>query len=262
MLPLTVLKIGGNVIDNPAALTRFLTTFANVPGDKLLVHGGGKIATQIAEKLNVPTTMVEGRRITDKAMLDVVTMVYGGLVNKQIVAQLQTIGCNAIGLTGADAGIVRATKRPVTTIDYGYVGDIESVDSGRIQAFTSQGLVPILAPLTYDSDLGTLLNTNADTLAQAVAVDMIHHRAVTLVYCFEKRGVLADPDDDDSVISHLTPALYARHKADGSINKGMIPKLDNAFAALQAGVSRVIICHADEVEAAVRGEGGTVLNVK
>jgi acetylglutamate kinase len=259
LLPLTILKIGGNVIDNPAALTRFLATFANVPGDKLLVHGGGKIATQVAEKLNVPTTMVEGRRITDKAMLDVVTMVYGGLVNKQIVAQLQPLGCNAIGLTGADAGIVRATKRPVAAIDYGYAGDITEVDSGRIQAFTSQGLTPVLAPLTFDTTLGTLLNTNADTLAQAVAVDMVHRRTVTLVYCFEKRGVLANPDDDDSVISQLTPALYAQHKAAGSINKGMIPKLDNAFSALQAGISRVIICHADEVEVALRGEAGTVV---
>lgn len=258
MQPLIVLKIGGNVIDDAAALTRFLTTFANLPGDKLLVHGGGKIATQIAEKLGVQTTMVEGRRITDKSMLNVVTMVYGGLVNKQIVGQLQTLGLNAIGLTGADAGVVKAQKRPVKDIDYGYVGDITEVDSGRIQALTNQGLAPVFAPLTLD-ETGTLLNTNADTLAQAIAVDMTHHRAVTLIYCFEKKGVLTNPNDDNNVIAQLTPDLYAQHKADGSIGQGMIPKLDNAFAALKAGVSRVIICHADEVGAALQGTAGTVV---
>lgn len=255
----TVVKIGGNIIDDPAALDRFLTAFSNLPGDKVLVHGGGKIATQLAEKLNVPTTMVEGRRITDKAMLDVVTMVYGGLVNKQLVAHLQKLGTNAIGLTGADGGLVRAQKRPVAAIDYGFVGDIQEVDSGRLQAFTGQGLVPVFAPLTYDPAGGTLLNTNADTMAQALAVDLTHHNEVTLVYCFEKKGVLANPDDDNSVISLLTPALYAEHKAAGTINKGMIPKLDNAFAALNAGVKRVIICHASEVEKASAGQAGTTV---
>ena len=259
MNPITVLKIGGNVIDNSAALTRFLTRFAGLAGPKLLVHGGGKIATQVAAQLGVETTMVEGRRITDQPMLDVVTMVYGGLVNKQIVAQLQHLGTNAIGLTGADAGLVRARKRPVGSIDYGYVGDIEAVDSGRLQAFANQGLVPVFAPLTMDSAAGTLLNTNADTLAQALAVDLTGHNAVTLVYCFEKRGVLANPTNDDSVIARLTPALYAEHKAAGRINAGMIPKLDNAFAALNAGVKQVIICHADEVDRAINGAAGTVI---
>lgn len=256
----TVFKIGGNVIDSPAALTRFLTAFSSLRGDKVLVHGGGKIATQIAGQLNVPTTMVEGRRITDKPMLDVVTMVYGGLVNKQIVAQLQVLGVNAIGLTGADAGLVKAQKRPVATIDYGFVGDIQEVDSGRLQSFTNQGLVPVLAPLSFDPSLGTLLNTNADTMAQALAVDLIRHNEVTLVYCFEKKGVLSNPDDDDSVINQLTPTVYAEHKAAGSINKGMIPKLDNAFAALDAGVKRVIICHADDIAAALDGQAGTVIS--
>jgi len=260
MNQITVLKIGGNIVDSPAALTRFLTAFSNLTSGKVLIHGGGKIATQIAEKLNVPTTMVEGRRITDKPMLDVVTMVYGGLVNKQIVAQLQSLGVNAIGLTGADAGLVRATKRPVGAIDYGFVGDIQEVDSGRLQSFTSQGLVPVFAPLTFDpTEPGTLLNTNADTMAQALAVDLSGHNQVTLVYCFEKRGVLANPDDDDSVIGQLTAAVYAEHKAAGSINKGMIPKLDNAFSALAAGVKRVIICHADEISAALAGEAGTTV---
>lgn len=261
MNPLTVLKIGGNVIDNPAALTRFLTTFSTLTGDKLLVHGGGKIATQIAEKLGVQTTMVDGRRITDKPMLDVVTMVYGGLVNKQIVGQLQTLGTNAIGLTGADAGVVKANKRPVKDIDYGYVGDIAEVDSGRLLSFANESLVPVLAPLTVDAS-GTLLNTNADTLAQAVAVDLVHKRDVTLVYCFEKKGVLANPEDDNSVIPQLTPDVYAQHKAAGSINKGMIPKLDNAFAALGAGVTRVIICHADELAAALTGTAGTSISIQ
>jgi acetylglutamate kinase len=186
--------------------------------------------------------------------------VYGGLVNKQIVAQLQSLGTNAIGLTGADAGLVKAKKRPVAQIDYGFVGDIEEVDSGRLQAFTEQGLVPVFAPLTFEATAGTLLNTNADTLAQALAVDLTAHNNVTLVYCFEKKGVLSNPDDDNSVISQLTPAVYAEHKAAGSINKGMIPKLDNAFAALKAGVSRVIICHADQVAEAIAGSAGTVIN--
>ena len=258
MNQLTVVKIGGNVIDNPDALKRFLTTFATLPGDKILVHGGGKIATQIAEKLGVQTTMVDGRRITDRPMLDVVTMVYGGLVNKQIVAQLQALDVNAIGLTGADASTILARKRPVKEIDYGFAGDIVEVDSGQIRFFLRQSLTPVYAPLTYD-DEGTILNTNADTMASAIAVDMSHHDAVTLVYCFEKKGVLANPDDDNSVIPELTPTLYAEHKTAGTINKGMIPKLDNAFGALEKEVSRVIICHADELAQAVQQSAGTVL---
>jgi acetylglutamate kinase len=255
---LTVIKIGGNVIDNPDALTRFLTAFASLSGPRLLVHGGGKVATQVAEKLGVPTTMIDGRRITDQAMLDVVTMVYGGLVNKQIVTKLQALEINAIGLTGADAGTVRAHKRPVKEIDYGMVGDIDEVNSGQIQFFLRQELTPVFAPITYGA-AGDLFNTNADTMASAIAVDMVRHNEVTLVYCFEKKGVLANPDDDNSVIATLTPDVYAEHKAAGTINKGMIPKLDNAFAAIRNGVSRVIICHADELVAAVAQGAGTTL---
>lgn len=255
---LTIIKIGGNVIDNPDALKRFLTAFAALDGDKLLIHGGGKVATQVAEKLGVQTTMVEGRRITDRPMLDVVTMVYGGLVNKQIVAQLQALSVNAIGLTGADASTVLARKRPVKDIDYGFVGDIVEVDSGQIQFFLRQSLVPVYAPLTYDEE-GNMLNTNADTMASAIAVDMVNHDTVTLVYCFEKKGVLSDPNDDNSVIPELTPDAYATYKEAGAINKGMIPKLDNAFRALDKGVSRVIICHADELAQAVGQGAGTVL---
>ena len=258
MSQLTIVKIGGNVIDNPDALTRFLITFASLPGDKILIHGGGKIATQIAEKLGVQTVMVEGRRVTDQPMLDVVTMVYGGLVNKQIVARLQALGVNAIGLTGADASTILARKRPVGTIDYGFAGDIVEVDSGQIRFFLRQSLTPVYAPLTYDQT-GTILNTNADTMASAIAVDMSHHDTVTLVYCFEKKGVLANPEDDNSVISELSPVLYAEYKTAGTINKGMIPKLDNAFSALEKGVSRVIICHADELAQAVQQGAGTVL---
>lgn len=260
MNKLTVIKIGGNVIDNPDALNRFLTAFAKLSGDTILIHGGGKIATQVAEKLGVQTTMVDGRRITDKPMLDVVTMVYGGLVNKQIVAKLQALGTNAIGLTGADASIVLAQKRPVKDIDYGFVGDIVEVDSGQIEFFLRQELTPVFAPLTYDQQ-GSLLNTNADTMASAIAVDMAHRNEVTLVYCFEKKGVLANPDDDNSVISELTPSLYAEHKEAGTINKGMIPKLDNAFNALGNGVAKVIICHADEIAAALQQGTGTTLRL-
>ncbi|WP_266367393.1 acetylglutamate kinase [Tellurirhabdus rosea] len=258
MNSLTVIKIGGNVIDNPEALSRFLTAFASLPDDKILIHGGGKIATQVAAKLGVETKMVDGRRITDGAMLDVVTMVYGGLVNKQIVAQLQARHTNAIGLTGADAGIVRSVKRPVKDIDYGFVGDVEEVNAGQLQYFLRQNLTPVFAPLTFDRS-GSMLNTNADTMASAIAVDLVGHNDVTLVYCFEKKGVLSNPDDDNSVIPELTPSRYAEYKASGAINKGMIPKLDNAFAALEKGVKRVIICHADEVAAAVGQGAGTVL---
>lgn len=260
MNKLTIVKIGGNVIDNPDALGRFLTAFASIAGSKLLVHGGGKIATQIAEKLGIETTMIDGRRITDQPMLDVVTMVYGGLVNKQIVARLQALAINAIGMTGADAGTVLAHKRPVNEIDYGMVGDIDAVDSGQIQSFLRQTLTPVFAPITYGK-AGELFNTNADTMASAIAVGMAVHNEVTLVYCFEKKGVLSDPTNDDSVITTLTPDRYAEHKAAGTINKGMIPKLDNAFTAIKNGVSRVIICHADEVAAAVMQGAGTTLTV-
>ena len=255
---LTVVKIGGNVIDDPTALKRFLTAFAGLPGAKLLIHGGGKIATQIAEKLGIQTTMVEGRLITDQPMLDVGTMVYGGLVNKQIVAKLQALDINAIGLTGADASTVLAKKRPVNDIDYGMVGDIKEVDSGQIQFFLQQDLTPVFAPITYNT-MGELLNTNADTMASAIAVDMVRHNSVTLIYCFEKKGVLTDPNDDASVIKILTPGQYADYKAAGTINKGMIPKLDNAFKALADGVDCVIICHADDVTQAVNQGAGTTL---
>jgi acetylglutamate kinase len=262
MEKLLVIKIGGNVIDKPEALQSFLQAFSDLPQHKILIHGGGKIATQIAEKLGIETLMVEGRRITDQAMLDVVTMVYGGLVNKKIVAQLQGIGTNAIGLTGADAGVIRARKRPVKDIDYGFVGDVERVSSTQFTTFLNNGLVPIVAPLTFEPASGNMLNTNADTMAASVAVALSANFEVNLVYCFEKKGVLSNPDDDDDVISQLNPTSYSHYKALGVINKGMIPKLDNAFAALQNGVNSVTICHADQVHNAVsEGTAGTQLMI-
>ena len=251
MVKLLVIKIGGNVIDKPEALSRFLHTFSALPYPKILIHGGGKIATQVAEKLNIETVMVDGRRITDQAMLDVVTMVYGGLVNKNIVAKLQQIGCNALGLTGADAGIIQAQKRPVKQIDYGYVGDIELVSSNNLQIFLGNNFVPIIAPLSFDKENGTLLNTNADTMASAVAVALAKIFEVNLIYCFEKKGVLSDQENDESVIAEINVEAYEKYKAEGVINKGMIPKLDNAFAALHDGVETVIICHAEELENAI-----------
>ncbi|WP_373515702.1 acetylglutamate kinase [Persicitalea sp.] len=259
-MKLTLVKIGGNVIDNPDACAAFLQAFAQLEGQKILVHGGGKIATQTAAQLGIETKMVEGRRRTDRPMLDVVTMVYGGLVNKNLVAQLQANSCNAIGLTGADGGIIRSVKRPVKTIDYGFVGDIEQVNAGQIDALLQSGLVPVIAPLTYSAE-GLLLNTNADTMASATAVAMAQKHKMNLIYCFEKKGVLSDPDDDDAVISKLNPASYADYKEKGIINKGMIPKLDNAFAALQSGVRRVTICHAEDLLDAVEEKAGTVLEI-
>lgn len=257
---LSIIKIGGNIIDHPEELKNFLGNFSKLGGHKILVHGGGKVATQMASRLGVSTQMVEGRRITDLPMLEVVTMVYGGLVNKNIVASLQAIGVNALGLTGADGGIIRAEKRPVKTIDYGYVGDIKAVNSDILAGFLAQSLVPVIAPLSYSME-GSLLNTNADTIASVIAVALAGKYKVSLVYCFEKDGVLSNPEDDSSVIPQLTPLEYESYKETGAINKGMIPKLDNAFDALRSGVDRVVICHAREVLSAVKGDKGTQIRL-
>jgi acetylglutamate kinase len=257
---LTIIKIGGNVIDDTAARQQFLSDFAQLPGGKILVHGGGKIATQVAEKLGVPTVMIDGRRVTDQPMLDVVTMVYGGLVNKQLVAALQALGCNALGLTGADGGVIRARKRTGWAQDYGFVGDVETVNADLLETLLRQGLTPVLAPLSFDPALASVLNTNADTQAQAVAVALARNFAVNLVYCFEKRGVLADPTDDNSVVESLSPTEFETMKTSGAVSKGMIPKLENAFLALGVGVSRVTICHAADLRRAVEeGAAGTRL---
>lgn len=257
-----VLKIGGNVIDNELVLQKFLADFSRLSGPKVLIHGGGKIATKIAAQLGVKTQMVEGRRITDEAMRDVVVMVYGGLINKKIVSGLQTHYCNAIGLSGADANVVKSIKRPVKTIDYGYVGDIESVNVEFIESLLSNTMCPVFAPLSNSVDFG-ILNTNADTLASTIAVSLSKKHQVNLVYCFEKKGVLLDINDEDSVINTINPEKYIELKQANLIFEGMIPKLDNAFDAINAGVSKVIICHADEInETLEKGTTGTHIMTK
>jgi acetylglutamate kinase len=262
MQQLFVVKIGGNVIDDARATGQFLTLFASLPGRKILVHGGGKVATQMAARLGVETQMVEGRRITDGAMLEVVTMVYGGLVNKTLVARLQANGCNAMGLTGADAGSILARKREGWAVDYGYAGDIVRVNAEVLQKLLEGQFVPVFAPLTADAD-GQLLNTNADTMASALATALASTYRVSLVYCFEKKGVLADPADDDSVIPHISFQQYGQLKTNGVVSKGMVPKLDNAFSALRGGVAEVFICQAEALRSLAEGHAhsGTRLTV-
>ena len=240
MNSVTVMKIGGNVIDNPAALKAFLAEFAALEGPRILVHGGGKLATRLAERLELKVQMVDGRRITDKGTLDVVTMVYAGLVNKQIVAGLQAVGCNAIGLSGADGNVVTARRRAPEPIDYGFVGDIERVDSELLGRLLDGGLVPVFSAIMHDGH-GTLLNCNADSVASAVALGAARLAPVDLVYCFEKAGVLRDPEDESSVIREITAESFAALKADGTISKGMIPKVENALKAVSQGVRSVTI---------------------
>ncbi|WP_210486412.1 acetylglutamate kinase [Rufibacter aurantiacus] len=257
---INVIKIGGNVLDNPAQMEQFLTDFASIEGPKILVHGGGKIASELSKQLGIEPNMVNGRRITDTDTLRVVTMVYGGLLNKNLVAQLQARGCNSLGLTGADANVIPAHKRPVKDIDYGFVGDVESPEQVNITFLASlaeQGLTPVFAALTHDGQ-GSLLNTNADTIASTLAVALSQKFEVNLVYCFEKKGVLLNVEDETSVIHHLQPDYYAELKEQGAIFAGMLPKLDNAFAALQAGVNAVIIGDAAEIkDIAAGGKAGT-----
>lgn len=243
-----VVKIGGNVIDNEAALERFVADFAAIEGPKILVHGGGKLATRLAEKLEIPTTMIDGRRVTDRDTLDVVTMVYAGLVNKHVVALLQAAGCNAIGLSGADANVVKATRRAATPIDFGFVGDIavEGVDADFILSLTERGVVPVFCSIMHDGN-GTLLNCNADSVASAVAVAVAQKADTELVFCFEKAGVMADIDDPNSVIAQIRPQSYKELLADGVVNKGMIPKIDGAFRALECGVKVVTIKHSAQL---------------
>lgn len=243
-----VIKVGGNVIDNPALLDRFLADFAAVPGKKILIHGGGKIATRVGDKLGIESKYVNGRRITDADTIDVVTMVYGGLVNKQMVAKLQAKGCNAIGLTGADANVIPAVKRPVKEIDYGFVGDIPAgnVQAAPIQLLLDAGLTPVFSPLTHNGE-GQILNTNADTIASSLAVALGEHYPVRLIYCFEKKGVLRNVEDDDSVINLIDRSNYQTLLAEGALADGILPKLENAFAAIDNGVKEVLIGHADDV---------------
>ena len=243
-----VVKIGGNVIDSEAALERFVADFAAMEGPKILVHGGGKLATRLAEKLEIPTTMIDGRRVTDRDTLDVVTMVYAGLVNKHVVALLQAAGCNAIGLSGADANVVKAARRAATPIDFGFVGDIavEGVDADFILSLTERGVVPVFCSIMHDGN-GTLLNCNADSVASAVAIAVAQKADTELVFCFEKAGVMADVDDPNSVIAKICPQSYKELLADGVVNKGMIPKIDGAFRALECGVKVVTIKHSAQL---------------
>jgi len=245
---LYVIKIGGNVIDNSENLYRFLKDFNALPGFKILVHGGGKVATQLSETLGIEPKLVDGRRITDIETLRVVTMVYAGLINKNIVAQLQRFGNNAIGLTGADGDFIRAKKRPVKTIDYGFVGDIDenSIKPQNLVNLMEAGFTPVFCALTHDGE-GQLLNTNADTIASALGVAMAKHYYTTLIYCFEKKGVLKDINDESSLIREIGPDYYDELKKEQVIHSGMLPKLDNAFAAIACGVKKVIIGHSNDL---------------
>ena len=252
MNKLTLVKVGGKIVEEPQSLKQLLADFSKIDGYKVLVHGGGRSATAIAAKLGIESTMVNGRRITDEETLKVVTMVYGGLVNKQIIAGLQAIGVNALGLTGADLNYMRSEKRPVKDVDYGFVGDVKEVNAGILADLIAKGVVPVLAPLTHDMN-GNMLNTNADTIAGEAAKALAKHFDVTLMYCFEKKGVLMSETDDESVISEITPDLFEKYVADGIISGGMIPKLENAFEAINAGVKQVIITRADLIHT----DGGT-----
>jgi acetylglutamate kinase len=239
-IELKVIKIGGNVIDNPAKLDSFLKDFALLEGPKILVHGGGKKATELSHKMGFTPQMVDGRRITTDQDIEMVTMVYAGLINKSIVAKLQKLNTNAIGLSGADGNAILASRRPVKTIDYGWVGDIEKVNATFIKAQIENGLCPVLCAITHDN-AGHLLNTNADTIASEVAVAMSDLYDVYLIYCFEKPGVLTDVEDDNSLIRNLNEEFYAELKSKSAIHSGMIPKLDNCYNALKKNVRKVII---------------------
>ena len=243
---ITIVKVGGKVVEEPDSLKKLLNDFSTITGAKILVHGGGRSATAMAEKLGVKTEMVGGRRITSKQMLDVVLMVYGGLINKNIVARCQSLGMNAIGLTGADLNIIKAVKRPVKDIDYGYAGDVVSVQGDQLANLLETNAVPVIAPLTHDGN-GLMLNTNADTMAAETAKALAKNYDVSLVYCFEKPGVLRDPDDDNSVITVLNHSDFKKYQDDGTINAGMIPKLDNGFDALNAGAKEVVITSASSL---------------
>jgi acetylglutamate kinase len=247
MNKLFIIKIGGNVLDNATALEKFLIDFTSIKEPKILIHGGGKIATKIGDQLGVKSNYVDGRRITDAQTLDVVTMVYAGLVNKQIVASLQKLGCNAIGLTGADGNMIKAVKRPVKNIDYGFVGDIkaEGVNTALLHFLLKQNAVPVFAPLTHAD--GTMLNTNADTIASVLSVALSKHFDVRLIYCFEKKGVLRDVNDYDSVIRHLPKNLYDDLLTKKAFADGILPKLENAYSAIHSGVKEVLIGEAGDL---------------
>ena len=240
--PLAIIKIGGNIIDNPTELSQFISDFSKIEGNKILVHGGGKSATKMAESIGLTPQMIDGRRITDATMLDVVVMIYAGQINKNIVAQLQANNINAMGFSGADGNLIQSTKRNHPTIDYGFVGDVTKVNTPLLETLISNGIVPVFCAITHDKN-GQLLNTNADTIASELAIALSEVFEVTLNYCFEKQGVLYDADDDSSVIEKINQELYSKLKAEKAIHSGMIPKLDNCFNSLSKGVQRIRIGH-------------------
>lgn len=256
---INVVKIGGNVVDNPAALTAFLRDFATLKGPKILVHGGGKEATRLSTTLGIETKMIDGRRVTDRQTLDVVTMVYAGLINKRIVAMLQAEGCNAVGLSGADGNVIPARRRPANPIDYGFVGDIDprAVNDRFIASLLAAGVTPVFCAICHDGG-GSLLNCNADSVAAAVAQGASRIDATRLTYCFEKAGVLRDVDDPASVIELVTAESFVTLREQGIVAKGMIPKIENALACAAAGVAEVRICQAE----ALTVGGGTTIRTK
>ena len=264
---LTIVKVGGAVVEDEAQLAQLLKDFSAIKGKKVLVHGGGRKATKVAESLGIESKMVNGRRITDADMLSVVTMVYGGLVNKNLVARLQANGVNALGLTGADMNVIRSHKRPPVALKtpllgkegqgvvaFGFVGDVDKADGQMLTKLIEEGITPVMAPLTHDGE-GNILNTNADTIASETAKALAPYYDVTLIFSFEKKGVLRNPDDDDSVIPTITRADFIKYKDDGTISGGMLPKIENALAAIDAGVTRVIITLATALD----GHSGTTI---
>ena len=253
---LTIVKVGGAVVEDETQLSQLLKDFSAIEGFKVLIHGGGRRATQVAACLGIESKMVGGRRITDADMLSVVTMVYGGLVNKNLVARLQANGVNALGLTGADIDVIRSHKRPIKDgVDFGFVGDVDKADGKMLSKLIEAGITPVMAPLTHDGQ-GHILNTNADTIASEAAKALAPYYDVTLIFSFEKKGVLSNPDDDDSVIPTITRADFERYKADGTISGGMLPKIENALSAIDAGVSKVIITLATAID----GQSGTIIS--
>lgn len=253
---LTIVKVGGAVVEDETQLTQLLKDFSAISGRKVLIHGGGRRATQVAASLGIESKMVGGRRITDADMLSVVTMVYGGLVNKNLVARLQANGVNALGLAGADIDVIRSHKRPLKDgIDFGFVGDVDKADGQMLSRLIEAGITPVMAPLTHDGQ-GNILNTNADTIASETAKALAPFYDVTLIYSFEKKGVLSNPDDDNSVIPTITRADFERYKADGTISGGMLPKIENALSAIEKGVNRVIITLATAID----GNSGTIIS--
>ena len=260
MEQLTVIKIGGNIVDNESALDQFLSDFSSIKGHKVLVHGGGKIATRIGKEMGIQPNMVNGRRVTDKETIDLVTMVYGGLVNKKIVAKLQALSCNAIGFTGVDGNVIRSVKRPVKDIDYGFVGDVQQVDGAFLTTILKSNRQPVMAPLTHDA-AGQMLNTNADTIASSLAVALSAYFETQLIYCFELPGVMRDISDDSSVISKINKSDYNALRESGVIVSGMIPKMDNCFDAISNGVKQVRIAQASDLKSILihSEEKGTTL---